>query len=387
MNPAQAAVWFYLLTFAIPWPLDIGLMGLAGLGGWAALSCSPQFPRGALLAPLLSVLVIACGHFFSPDPNRSISLSLALVPASAIYLLICGYLERPQLLGLSLLLSLMICLLGGWLLGIALSHPKLTPSEWVLRSGLTAFRVPNDVVFFSILLPFPLALLKAPPRIFWPSALAAVACLITLAVAVAYQSRLAILTAGISSTALSLTLHREAKPILKMVALLALGVVLIDAAFGFKLLAKFQASWTSRLPLWLAAWNMFLTSPWFGHGLGSYALLYRDYLNSASFPSWIAFDPRQSPWAHNLYLEVLAELGILGGIALAFLLISPLRKRPKHPSTPSIRGFAYAAKAALLAFALSAGLELSLWRQWVGLIFLLIIGCITATNKSQEGSL
>ncbi len=381
---AQAAVWLYLLTFALPLDLDIGLLGLAFLGGWTALACAPRFPSGALVALFPVALAIGMGNLTGLDPDRSLHLSLALIPACVVYLLICGYFELRQLVRLCLILTLMVCGIGGWLLTIAVGHPESLPDEWIRQSHLTALKAPNDVVLFQILLPFSLALLQLQPRFSPKSWIALTAIVIAVLVAVVYRSRLAVLIAGTSSVTF-FALQRETKHLLPAVLILTLGIVLADALFGFALLEKFSNSWTSRLPLWQAAWRMFLASPWIGHGVGSYALLYRDYLDLAHLPAWIVFDPRPAPWAHNLYLEVLAETGVLGLTALLFLLVFPLRRQPKHLPNSHVQTFACAGKAAWLAFALSACFELSLWRQWVGLTFLLIIGWIGATNKLKEG--
>ncbi len=382
MSRAETAVWIYLLTFALPLPWEVGLLGLALLGSWAGLTATPRFPQGALLAILPLATAIALSLLISPDLSRSLHFSLALLPGCAVYLLICGYLEIFQLVRLGLALNLTVCRLGGWLLWVAVIHPASLPQEWITMSHLTAFKVPNDVVFFQVLLPFSLACLKRP---LWQGLLAKAACVTAISLAVVYQSRLAVLTA-LAGSAAFFALQGKVNRSLSAMLLLIWGMVLVDWALGGKLLAKLQASWTSRLPLWLAAWRMFLASPWLGHGVGSYALLARNYLDMADLPSWIDLDPRPIPWAHNLYLEVLAELGILGLIALVFLWLFPFWNRPKPPLAFQLQGFACAAKAASFAFALSACFELSLWRQWVGLVFLLIIGSIAATNKFQEGT-
>lgn len=373
------------MTFALPLPLDIGLLGLAFLGSWTALSGAPRFPPGTLIAPLPLALVVGMGTLTSPAPDRSLHLSFALIPACAVYLLICGYFRLRQLAGLCLISTLTIWGLGGWLLTIAVSHPASLPDEWIRQSHLTAFKVPNDVVFFQILLPFSLALLKLQPRFSPKSWIALTAIVISVALAAVYRSRLAVLVAGSGSVAF-FALQRETKYLLPTALALTTGIVLADAAFGFKLLEKFLTSWTSRLPLWLAAWRMFLQSPLIGQGIGSYLLHYQDFLDLAHLPAWIVFDPRLTPWAHNLYLEVLAELGMLGMLSLIALLWLALQTRPRHPQNCQPKKIlACAAKAALFAFCLSSFFELSLWRQWVGLTFLLIIGCIGATNKLKEG--
>jgi putative inorganic carbon (hco3(-)) transporter len=67
-----------------------------------------------------------------------------------------------------------------------------------------------------------------------------------------------------------------------------------------------------RMAHWQAGWYMFLDHPWLGVGAGNYAQAYPDY----SVGMW------QEPLghAHNYYLNMLAELGVLGGAVLVLLL-------------------------------------------------------------------
>ncbi len=62
---------------------------------------------------------------------------------------------------------------------------------------------------------------------------------------------------------------------------------------------------------WQAAWSMFEAAPWLGVGFGNYAAAYPQF----ALPKWD--DPLGH--AHNYYLNVLAETGILGGLAFALL--------------------------------------------------------------------
>ncbi|NDJ76578.1 MAG: O-antigen ligase family protein [Chloroflexi bacterium] len=59
-----------------------------------------------------------------------------------------------------------------------------------------------------------------------------------------------------------------------------------------------------RLAHWQAAYNMTNDHPWIGVGLGHYEVVYPEY----GIPSW----PRPLGHAHNDYLNILAETGILG---------------------------------------------------------------------------
>jgi O-antigen ligase len=67
-----------------------------------------------------------------------------------------------------------------------------------------------------------------------------------------------------------------------------------------------------RMAHWQAGWYMFLDHPWLGVGAGNYAQAYPDY----SVGTW--HEPLGH--AHNYYLNILAELGVLGGSLLLLLL-------------------------------------------------------------------
>jgi O-antigen ligase len=67
-----------------------------------------------------------------------------------------------------------------------------------------------------------------------------------------------------------------------------------------------------RMAHWQAGWYMFLDHPWLGVGAGNYAAAYPQYFVG----SW-----REAlGHAHNYYLNILAELGIVGGSLLVLLL-------------------------------------------------------------------
>jgi O-antigen ligase len=59
-----------------------------------------------------------------------------------------------------------------------------------------------------------------------------------------------------------------------------------------------------RQAQWWAAWGMFSDHPWLGVGIGNYAVAYPDY----TLPRW--YEPLGH--AHNYYLNVAAETGLIG---------------------------------------------------------------------------
>ncbi|MCS7220247.1 MAG: O-antigen ligase family protein [Anaerolineae bacterium] len=72
--------------------------------------------------------------------------------------------------------------------------------------------------------------------------------------------------------------------------------------------ANFAA--VQRLAQWWAAWGMFNDHPWLGVGVGNYAVAYPVY----ALPRW--YEPLGH--AHNYYLNVAAEAGIIGLLAYVF---------------------------------------------------------------------
>jgi putative inorganic carbon (hco3(-)) transporter len=67
-----------------------------------------------------------------------------------------------------------------------------------------------------------------------------------------------------------------------------------------------------RMAHWQAGWYMFLDHPWLGVGAGNYAEAYPTY--------FVGMWREALGHAHNYYLNILAELGVLGGALLLLLL-------------------------------------------------------------------
>ncbi|WP_119072494.1 O-antigen ligase family protein [Aggregatilinea lenta] len=87
-----------------------------------------------------------------------------------------------------------------------------------------------------------------------------------------------------------------------------------------------------RLAHWQAALNMARAHPWLGVGLGNYEAAYNDY----RVPSW----PRPLGHAHNDYLNLLAETGIVGLTAYlaGWVLIVVWTIRALRQQDPVLRG-------------------------------------------------
>lgn len=198
------------------------------------------------------------------------------------------------------------------------------------------------------------------------------------------QSRVAVLTM-IASTACAATLVRPRVGFACGFVILAVAL-LVDGFLGFPLAAKFGRIWDARISLWLTAWAMFLDAPWLGHGPHTFALLYTSYLHGLNLPAWLPRDPHlMVPWAHNLYLEVLAGQGIIGLAAFVGLLgcgVSAAWKL-QRAAGDEVRIFSAAALAGLVGLSVAAAFELTLSRQWVTVMFFTLLGVIAQLSVSR----
>jgi len=83
----------------------------------------------------------------------------------------------------------------------------------------------------------------------------------------------------------------------------------------------YPSQWNSRTPLYNSALKMFHDHPVFGVGLGMYEKLIKEprYALSSDYPNKIHILYLH---AHNIYLEILAEMGVVGLLAFTFLFLS-----------------------------------------------------------------
>ncbi|MEP7200015.1 MAG: O-antigen ligase family protein, partial [Chloroflexota bacterium] len=84
------------------------------------------------------------------------------------------------------------------------------------------------------------------------------------------------------------------------------SVVLTNENFGI----------VDRMAHWFAAWNMFADFPWLGVGIGNYGVVYPNY----GLREW----PFSLGHAHNFYLNMLAESGLIGLVFYLVLVASAL---------------------------------------------------------------
>ena len=146
----------------------------------------------------------------------------------------------------------------------------------------------------------------------WCLALAGVALLLT-------QSRGGLMAFAAILVAYAHCSSIDRKTRLRRVALVLIGCLVAAALAGFffQRLGEIDDFTTvSRLAIWGGAFTVFARSPVFGTGFGNLRGLMGGLLN---LPDGWTGD------AHNLYLELVAETGVIGFMVFAFLIVYALR--------------------------------------------------------------
>jgi O-antigen ligase len=277
----------------------------------------------------------------------------------AVYLITLNSLRRQSQLA-ALLAALLVAGAGEALYGAYQYATGQGPSAFTLGETLRAyghFEQPNPFAgYLGTILPFAVALsLLAQPR--WLRGLALIAGLALVAGILLSQSRGAWIGVLTALCVMALAGTGRAR---RLVWPAVYGLLLLTTISMAGLL---PASWTARLGAlienfglfdartvivtpdnfalvermahWQAGWSMFLDHPLLGVGAGNYPVAYELY----SLPGW-----REAlGHAHNYYLNIAAESGLAGLIALLILLVVSYRQVARGVRTGAAAGLERAA--------------------------------------------
>lgn len=361
------AVLGYLLSLGLPMGQTPALILLAGAGLFAA--ATPGSTSGAGLSPvdkaLLALLMTGIiSTLAAVDRAHALEMTLIWTPGLLLYYLVRVHLGLRWIPVLSLGLTLLALLVSIRALAVAWDAADPDPTELMAAVGLVYLRVPNDLLLIALCAPFSLLLLQRYRS--WPVGMGVATCLaLTLTAIILYRSNVALLAFVIVAIGgLRMLWPQYTLPAL---TLLAGGALLIDGLTGFALMGKFTdlQVWGNRVPLWQAAWQMFLDHPFWGVGPGGFSILVDPYSVSLEHPPWVTPDPRHTPWAHNLYLEVLAERGLAGLATLILVGFSLFRVVWRCPAAGSAGHYASLLAWSLGALTIAGLIEISLLRSWV----------------------
>ncbi|NLG27364.1 MAG: O-antigen ligase family protein, partial [Chloroflexi bacterium] len=355
----------YGLAFSVPfgslYELSLGdvtvgaseLLVLATLTAWLAQSLANRTVRVVRSALLGAILLYVATLLVGLLPAQQIAPALKelakWVELALVYALVAGELRAADQRWL--VAALLVAGSLEALLGIYQFARQVGPEGFVLfgryMRAYGTFQQPNPYGgYMGLLAPlaYALALTQHPARrqaggrgLAWLGLLGAGAAVLMVAALVMSWSRGALVGLAAGGVLVLLAMRRRAWLTVAVVALVALllapaltGVLPQDLAGRFvdafalpggvdlRSVEVDDANFATveRLAHWQAAWRMFEQRPWTGVGTGQYAVVYP----SVALPRW------QDPLghAHNWYLHVLAEGGLLGLAAYTLWLLVAL---------------------------------------------------------------
>jgi O-antigen ligase len=188
---------------------------------------------------------------------------------------------------------------------------------------------------------------------------------------------------GFMVTAVCLTEGKKQAVVLMVfvaIAITGLGLYMgVDAAFEryAELAAPGQIE-TGRASLWRDAWPMITQTPWFGKGLGSFQWTFRAY--ETEIPDIPA------AYAHNDYLQILAETGIVGLCLVIWVFAAcwQTARRNLADPDPMVRGIGLALIGALAAAAVQEITDYSLYIPGIVAPFFLLIGLNERARRLKQ---
>jgi O-antigen ligase len=379
---ALLGICIYLTGLVLPLPSHFPLIGLALMSTLALASGSrqPTLSWSPLSLAVLAFLAsMGLSTLVSEDIGRSLRLSGALVPSILLFVLVKDYLDGVrQIRLLYLMCSTVALVLAVLVLWAAAWHGHESGGMWAVLSpslGVPILVVRNDITFLAVLAPLSLVLFYRKPR--GAVGITAVASIILSLGAICIStSRTAVLTMiiGLFTTAAVVQARRFLCSLAGIFALLC--VVLAVNALLFpesQVITRLVSDWTlsGRTDLWSTAWAMFQWAPLLGNGPHTFGVFHSE-----------------APWVHNLYLEVLAEQGILGLTALGVLLAYgvAIAWKLQRAASGDAALLGAGALAGLIGFCSAAIVELSFVREWVLIILFVLLGVIVHLSTCRPST-
>lgn len=301
--------------------------------------------RRAITLPPVAIVVTALGMAalaglsvgYAEDKGAAIKETLKWLELALALLIVVDLVRTPRA-ARWVIAAMLVAGAGEATYGAFQFLTESGPSTFQLQGALRAFGhfdQPNPFAgYLTTILPLAacMALSRAnPPTYRWLAGIAMGFMALGIGLS---QSRGAWLGAAVAATSLLLLWSHSTRRLLipcgmGAVLLLAMAVsgalpaAILDrlaqaveyfGVFDVRTVEVSSENWAvvERMAHWQAGWNMFEAHPWLGVGAGNYAQAYPLY--------FVGMWREALGHAHNYYLNMLAELGVIGGGALVLFL-------------------------------------------------------------------
>jgi O-antigen ligase len=287
------------------------------------------------LAAMIALALVSIGY--AGDKASAIKESLKWLELLLALLIVCDLAREPNAARL-VIGAMFVAGAAEAAYGAVQFITDSGPGAFALQGALRAFGhfdQPNPFAgYLTTILPLAvcMALTPANPRAFrWLAALATLCLAVGIGLS---QSRGAWLGGTVAALCLLLAWNGTTRRLLIPIgvsATLVLAMALTGllpasildrlsqaveyfGVFDVRSVQVTSENWAvvERMAHWQAGWYMFLDHPWFGVGAGNYAEAYPTY--------FVGMWREALGHAHNYYLNILAELGVVGGGILVLLL-------------------------------------------------------------------
>lgn len=341
-------------------------------------------PSSALVLVDLVVIIISFGR--AQDTTAALPVMRSAVTGIALFYVIATQVRTRRQV---------VWTVSGFLAG-ALMIGGLATAQWatgagsrigfLTETGELVYRItggmgqPNQLGgFLVVLIPLALATMSAwaPGR-----AVAAVVAVASLIGLYASYSRGALLALGVAV----LLLLRTRTLVIALPVLVVLGVTLAPATLHerFATGESSGSELASRTDIWRTAVAVWEEDPLLGNGLGSFPSAYAtSRAPGKNFLPNTLFEP--PPHAHNVYLNLLAEQGLLGLVAFLAVLLSTVAHalHLRRSERPWVAWYGRAMLASMAAFAVHNLLDVTLGEQ-TGIYMWALFGLTSALAATES---
>jgi putative inorganic carbon (HCO3(-)) transporter len=139
-----------------------------------------------------------------------------------------------------------------------------------------------------------------------------------------------------------------------------------------------DVSTNDRVIIWKTGWKMFIDKPVFGHGLNTFMRVFSD------------FRPKEYGWivyAHNCFLQMAAEIGIIGLLAflwLAFVILWETMLKFLTLKESFLRAAFLGMVGGLLAYLINSFFDTNLYSLPLAVMFWSVAGLAAAKFQIDE---
>lgn len=391
MAPWLAAAFIALCLATIPFGVSFSksygfVLGAVGIGMLCCARLEAQTWDRLTLWPMIVLLTAyAIGCFTSIDSARSVN-RFTTMPLFAIVFVAMQLASADRVVLRTVLWAGVITMLA-IVFDVAVS--RATGRSLFHNEAVSAVRTagsqgnPNDLSAASLLLPLAWAVVPRRGHVVWYMGFA-IAAAFAWVLSAGRQVAIGWAVATLVPIVLQLGWKRSAWIILPLVGLVG-AVIVIDPSLRIRMTETLQNGFGDRKPLIVFGLWQWWQQPWLGNGPGTFGEL---YLRAAAADwSWhgLTLEHVGMPWVHNLSIEVLCDLGLVGAAAFGAVVVGAWRRiHSALAASPECRTLAIVACAMGLSILAISAVDLTFIKDWFRCVFWLALGLAFLPKKQAD---